>query len=455
LIATWREIVEAAGSRLGLMSSNLETHSMEGRNWDAWWRALARRFPAAHRPHFWGYGEDPASVLVYGIGQLEQNRSVQPAGTESDPEIENFPYGPWNKSFRQLLAQMALAQVFGSDRLAVSVYDFMGNWPSDEPERGAFLGRVKPMLGWLGDQFGRALEPVGIGVPWHPDQSRRVHTDGTRDWRALGVNTRGWDHWFGPFGFAFQKRPHARVNALAGAMAWCFDEAQLRAWLERGLLLDGPAAAILVERGFGELIGITDTGFITQAEMLYSMEESIDAEFGLRPGAQMSLNAEKPYKHRLLQGVVLDGARVISVLRSPTQEQVGHGAFVFENGIGGRVAVMPWDATAGANLCTQRYAQIRKVVAWLGRGVSCGSVQGGAWLIPQFFTDGRTWRGVVWNASPDASRGFTVLPPEGMGSIARAVHCDADGAMIEAAVSGNRIETERAVHQWEFVVVGI
>jgi hypothetical protein len=453
LIASWRDIAEAAGTRLGLMSSNPETHAMEGRRWDRWWSALAQAQPNTHRPHFWGYSAEHSEVLVYGISMLQENLKVQPAEIESDPEIECFPYGPWNKPYREIVAQMALAQVFGSDRLAISLYDFMGNLPGDDPERARFLGRIKPMLGWMGEQFPRSFRSTGVGVPWHPEMSRRIHTDGRIDWRAIEVNTLGWDRWLAPFGYAYSKWSQPTVNALAGAMPWGFSDEELRTWLQRGMLLDGPAAAVLIERGFSELIGLAEPRFITQETVLYSMEESLASDFGLRPGAQMSLNADKPYKNRLLQGALRDGARLISVLRGPTQQEVGHGAFLFENALGGRVAVMPWDATAGANLCMQRFAQMSKVLAWLGHGVSTGSVQGGAWLVPQFFTDGKIWRGIVWNANADTKAAITVSPPPGMGPITSAVLCTTEGRRLDAKIAGNVVELPKRMAQWEWVVL--
>lgn len=454
LVDMWREIVESAGSRLGLMSSQPEVHAVEGRTWARWWPALAQQRPPVHRPHFWGYSECGSEALVNGIRQMQMNRMVQLEEVESLPEIENFPYGRWNKSFRQTVAQMALAQVFGSNGLAVSLYDFMGNLPSDEPERAAFLAGVKPMLGWLGEQFPPSLTSVGVGTPWHPDMSRLVHTDDQPfEWETLLVDTGGWDHWLGAFGFAFQKRAQKGVNALSGAMPWAFDDATLRGWLGHGLLLDGPAAAVLVKREFGPGLGIEDARFITQEDVLYSMEETVDAEFGLRKEAQMSLNADKPYKERLLQGRLHPNARVISVLKDPLQKKVGHGAFLFENSLGGRVAVMPWDVTAGQNLCAQRHAQLDKVLAWLSRGRSYGAVYGAAWLVPQFLRDGTQWRGVVWNAGADAVREFHVRPPAGMPPITRAVQGDAEGNLIEAYVEHNTIRLAAPLRQWEFVVL--
>jgi hypothetical protein len=167
----------------------------------------------------------------------------------------------------------------------------------------------------------------------------------------------------------------------------------------------------------------------------------------------MSLNAEKPYAEQLLQGRLVPGARAISVLRDPVQRDVGHGAVIFENALGGRVAIMPWNVSAGTNLCTQRQAQLAKTLRWLARGDSLGSVNGGAWLIPQFLTDGTHWRGVIWNASPDAVHTIHVRPPSAMGPIQEAVQCAADGSRLRVPVADNRIVLTKPLHQWEWLVL--
>ena len=453
MIDGWRKVVEAAGSRLGLMSSSLEAHSAEGRRWQRWWPALAQRFPATHRPHFWGYADASSDMLIYGISQMQQNRIVQPEGVESDPEIENFPYGPWNKSFRQTYAQMALAQTFASDRLAVSLFDFTGNLPSDEPERAAFLARAKPTLAWLGGLFTPSQKPVGIGVPWHQDMSRAVRTDGREDWRALEVGTRAWERILGPLGFAFTKEPDPHINALSGAMAWCFDNKTIRDWLTRGLLIDGPAAAILYERGFGELIGLESAQFIAQEDVLYATEESLDGWFGLREGAQISLNGWMNRQPKLLQGRLHEGTRLISVLRSPTYEKVGYGAYLFQNELRGRVGVVPWDASSGFHLYTARRAQLEKMLTWISRDKSRFSVSGGAWLVPQFFAGPPNHVGIVWNAGPDAVSEFTVQVPRSAGLPTRAAHCDAYGRRKPVPMADGKVILPTPMHQWEFVVL--
>ena len=147
--------------------------------------------------------------------------------------------------------------------------------------------------------------------------------------------------------------------------------------------------------------------WITQDDALYSMEECRDPAFALRVGGQISVNSWR-HARRLLQTEVtsaeeVDGVRFISDLRGPTQQIVGQGAFVYENMLGGRVAVVPWDASVDTTpmMDIHRATQIRRIVAWLAASGSVGWVDGGPWLVPQFLRSGAIWRGAIWNAGPD------------------------------------------------------
>jgi hypothetical protein len=453
LITNWRNIVEAEGCRLGLMSSEMGQHAAEGRYWERWWQAFGGDQPPVHRPHFWGYGECAGADLPEFIMRLDQNRSIQPEAIESDPEIECFNYGRWNKPFRQIGAQMALAHILGSTGLNISLYDFMGNDPDDEPERAEFLCAWRPTLDWLADQFPMSLQPMGIGVPWSQEMGRRKHTDGSGNWQSLVCSTRGWGRWLMGAGLACTARPAPAVNAIAGPVAWSCTDEQLHAWLAQGLLLDGGAAHILLQRGFGPHIGVRDGRMITQADACYSVEECRDPAFSLRTGAGISVNAG-PYAATIFQGDLLPGVRLASMLCNPTHEDVGHGLTLFENALGGRVAIVPWQPHDFVVAMTiQRAVQLRNTLRYLAGNSTLGAAEGGPWLTPQFLTDGTIWRGAVWNTSPDAIRAITLTLPEGMPVPTAAVHVDGEGQRHAAQLRDGQLQLDRPLHQWEFVVL--
>jgi hypothetical protein len=455
LASTWREVAGRYGAKLGLMSSGPEMHAMEGRHWQRWWQALSGDTPPIHRPHFTGYGDALGHALPGAIVMLDLNRSIEPPGTEIGPEIENSPHG-WAKSYRQTAAAMTLAQVAGASRLNISPYDYPGNRPGDTPQTAAFLSDWKETLSWLAELFPPTLASYGVGCPWDQEMSYRKQTDAGEQWMELHCRTGGWAAWLGGFGHAFQMRKNELLNALAGDMAWAFTEEDIFWMLARGLLLDGPAAEILARRGFDRYIGLSELRFVSQKEVLYVLEQTLDPEFGLRPEALISVN-DRPSTKKLLQGRLLGGARAISVLLDPKHRVVGHGVTLYENELGGRVAVCPWDTNTtevyNGQRNVQRAAQIRTIVEYLTRGVSLGSAAGSPWLVPQFFTDGNTWRGLVWNAYPDEIRRFAVRLPAGMEGASQVVQVDAHGARTTAEWKDGWVYLPRPLHQWEYVIL--
>jgi len=458
LVTKFRQVIEPYGVQLGLMSSGPMMHAMEGRRWQDWWNALNGNRPTPHRLHFTGYNDTLGSSLPLMIHMMDMNRSLERPDTEIDPEIENFPHG-WNKSLRQTAAQMVLSQISGAHFLYLSLYDYLGNPKEDFSEIEGFLSGWKPTLDWLSELFPPSMQSKGVGCLWSPDQTRYKHAKpGAVTWMdSLFCPTHGWPAWLGGFGVPFQMRPNDRINALGGDMAWAFDEDTLRQMLSQGLLLDGPAALILQERGLGNYLGLVNMRVVTQADLLFSIEELTDERFTQRKGALIDIN-DKPCTQKIIQGIPYPGAELISLLRDPHFREIGHGVVIFENELGGRVAICPWDVNAAENSSGQRTiyraAQIQALVGYLSRGLSQGSVSGSPWLVSQFFCDGQQWRGVIWNASPDAVQEIRVDLPAEMKIIRQAVQLNAEGKKIPANHDDNRtIHLKVPLQQWECVVL--
>ena len=101
------------------------------------------------------------------------------------------------------------------------------------------------------------------------------------------------------------------------------------------------------------------------------------------------------------------------------------------------------------------FGQLKRIVKWLAGANDTGSVDGGAWLVPQFLANPSTWRGVVWNAGPDAVTKFRVHRPVGMPPIRNAWHLTPAGERLAVAVTaeGDTLDLSRPMHQWELVVL--
>ncbi len=73
--------------------------------------------------------------------------------------------------------------------------------------------------------------------------------------------------------------------------------------------------------------------------------------------------------------------------------------------------------------------------------------------MPQFLTDGKTFRAAVWNAGFDPVEGFEIQPPAGWSALRMCLHFDAGGNVAELAVHGGRINLPRPLRQWELAVL--
>ena len=454
LIASWRDLVEAHGKRLGLMSSLPEQHGAEGRRWGDWWKALSSG-PVWHRPHFWPYAETTAPALTLALNTLDQNRSIQPPGVESGPEIECIPYGQWNKPFRQIAAQLVAAQAFGSTHLQLSLYDHMGNDPADEPARADFLHDWKPTLNWLADLFHPSLRTHGVSLPWSEDMGRNLHTKKGGAWSELVCPGRGWAGWLGAAGVATSVHAEGAVVALAGPGVRSFSDAALKEWLARGVLLDGEAARILDERGFSAYTGLSDIRTITQQDVVYATECCTHPLFTRRPGAQLSVNSEffTAFGQHLIQGTLAPSTLEITELRGPRQERCGHGALAYANTLGGRVAIMPWNADTLPCMNTLRADQLARILAWLDPSLRHGRAEGGAWLVPLVLADAQRWRVVIWNAGGDAVEAITWHAPRDLGSPDEAWLIEASGKRWPVKTDAARLILPQPLHQWECVVL--
>lgn len=454
LITQWRECVESHGKRLGLMSSLPEQHAAEGRRWSSWWKAMGGE-RALHRPHFWPYAEVTGCQLPLSIHIMDQNRSIQPPDVSVQPEIESVPYSPWNKSLRQTAAQMTMAQVFGASGLQLSIYDHMGNDPDDDPSRALFLKQWRPALNQVSAWFPPSLRTRGIGVPWSEDMGRHLHTAIGDSWAELVCPSRGWAAWLGAAGLATTVHADGNVIALGGPVVHAFDDGQVAEWLHRGVLLDGYAARLLAQRGFGKYMGMEELSGITQNDRPYAVEACVHADFIFRCGAVISVNSEffTPYGQKLVQGIVSPGAFEITELRGPRQERMGHGITGFVNEWGGRVVITPWNADTSPHMNHLRADQLAKICAFLNGGPACVGVSGGAWLTPLLLTDASGWRLVIWNGG-DTVSSVRCHGPVDIASIKFAYLLKSDASMIPVPIHDPTIQLPVPMDPWECLVIG-
>lgn len=167
----------------------------------------------------------------------------------------------------------------------------------------------------------------------------------------------------------------AAVTAAAGQTLRSYSDAELRQLLAGAVLLDAAAAAVLLERGFGGLIGMREvTKSVHRRELpwVLSAEEFHHPQFG---GARRKyLSATLPNLGTAGKFSILTPAEECEVLSSwvdPDTKRVAPAMTASENSLGGRVVVhgMDYASAFGVDYCHPfRREQLHGVVRWLSAG---------------------------------------------------------------------------------------
>ncbi|GAA3473547.1 hypothetical protein [Nonomuraea roseola] len=404
---TWREaqletldaVRQAVGGRatLGVMSSGLGVASAEGRDWDALFERAG-----AHRPHFAPYSDTVARQLSYSIAMLELQRPLRPSGVEVAPEVENWKHTEWSKSDTQTWSEMVAAHLSGADALLLDLFPFVTGAPQRYPRVGRMLTASRPALDAT---LTPSLTTVGVGVPWWPTAATSLHGDGTM--AGLSADPLRAAEFLLRYGVPIQAGV-AGVTALFGDLAWAVpDPGEL---LRGGLLLDGEAAAILTERGYGHLLGVTVSEVAlrdTPSAVPYAMERVVDG------GELLSVNVQDAVA-RLEAG---PGAEVWTELLGPRFEPWGAGRVSFVNELGGRVHTIAACAPEKLGRCDDGQRLAQKAIRFLGGDFPM--VTGGPHLLPQLARVNGRWRLAIANGSADPARPVVDLAAEPVATLLR------------------------------------
>ncbi|RAG83826.1 hypothetical protein DN069_20060 [Streptacidiphilus pinicola] len=388
-------------SRLGLMSSMLGVASVEGRDWPALFDTLAIGGRVAHRPHFAGYSDQPGRELSFSVWMLEQQRALRPAWAGSEPEIENWPHTAWSKSDTQTWSELVTAQLAGSDALFLNLHPMHSGRAQRYPGIARLLRRSRPALDFVAAEPAGAFESLGVGLPFRQDAAAHVRTRRGGDLAELAVDPGPAADFLLRYGVPVTAGP-ARVNALFGQLAWAFADAEVERLLSGGLLLDGAAAAILVERGFGPLLGIEAAELVERDQHPavpgpYAVERcpTADGEIWLSVNLQPALARLSP----------VPDATVTTLVTTPDGRPWGPGRCHYTNELGGRVAVLA--ATAPEQLPFDDDGQrlLHATVRFLeGERPELPLVSGGPHLVPHFVRTASGHRLAVANGSADPAR---------------------------------------------------
>ena len=354
--------------------SAFEVQCAEGLRWDRYLESLGTPKPY-FRPGLGVYTERPAPACINGLSKCRLAQSVLADRVTLVPEIESYPHSRFNKSTRSVKAHMLLSQIMGNADISLNVYRCTGRIDLETQHEDAWssmLANARPMLQAAADLDTKRDQFEGISLYFNERESRHVRHVTDEPKPIFMYRRRPFDDALPMLGFATQYG-EGSVIAFEGEHVSCLGDDERRERFSRGVLLDGRAAESLFLDGHGELAGITGQ----KPDVGGTREIIEDGAFGLA-GESINIRWEGVAK----QFEWMPEARVASMICDYGGKRTGHGLMLFENELGGRVAVLPYDSqlepfSLGEShqaLCSpsfmsfSRQAQLKAVLEWLNRG---------------------------------------------------------------------------------------
>ncbi len=349
--------------RIGLMTSIPDIHSIENRDWNGLMDVFTdegERYLI--RPHMPPYTEEPPITTTPGfsrqtIANLDRDADIY-------PELENSPRcGPYSGSHAYSAWEMYNAILYGSRGITINHFDNMGMNTYYDRGMGASLGRHRPYFDALMDLRLDDRRARGVKILFSPDVAAHKWTGpgsssggakmytgedpskmkkGDRSLNQLEADSIAWSKAFYVLGVshAFTRSTTAEtgaVFAVSDQTLRCYSDEDIEALLGRRIILDLPSAEILVQRGFGSLIGVDAIKRVALEQAAYSMEEVETAFFGELDGGVRARMCAQRCANPIGALDYSSEVEVLSTIKGPEFEVKFPASGLFTNRMGGMV----------------------------------------------------------------------------------------------------------------------
>lgn len=282
--------------------------------------------------------------------------------TDIQYEHENFPYQLFRKSRSLFAAEMTAAIGAGCSGVALNIMNMFDSPCECEP----YIAKTREITGFLtaaAETFGRS-SCTGIGIPFTEKHFAAVNIDG--DWGSSG----SWGEDFTrcnelsviglPLAYSTEG---AVINVITQNTCFEYSKNELRQMLSSSVLIDVPALEKLHEAGLGDLCGFKVNGRKDTDSIERFTSHSLNGEFaGCHRDCRPSFYGEPIY---LIESSG-QGAETISEIIDFSSRVYGTCGGVYENELGGRVAVFgyyPWHMIQNI----AKVSQLKNVCRWLSR----------------------------------------------------------------------------------------
>lgn len=366
LIAS-RSRAKTPATQLALMCSTPAMHATEHRDWDRIMKAVAGKFPfVVIRPCMGNYSETSPQGLYDSRERISSTLKCVRLPFHSCTEIENWPFSRFSKSVRFTRAQILLSAATRNQSMTFNLYDHLGTAIAEEPQYLEMMRDVRPLTDALVEACPPEARELGIGLLHPEDGPRHTRLETGAEFGQISMGQEPWAMGLQALGLSvtWQKSP---VVAVTGQKLRAYSAA-LDEIFSGGVLLDLSALETLRQMGrAGELAGVDCGESFRRIERETPAEKLSHPDFGGDVERYLTVD-HIPLRVRIGELKPAPGARVISEFVDPDRQPVLPGVVLFENSLGGRVAVIPYDLSEGIRpwfLNWHRQRQLFAVAKWL------------------------------------------------------------------------------------------
>lgn len=437
-------------TRVAVMTSAPDHHSVEGRNWKSFLSALSGKDKPLLRPCFGPYQESDPKVFFSSYLLLEHLKAniKDQYGDAVDfcPEIENTRFTRWAKSLAATKYQLFLGAFSGCPGITLSIFDLEGCVLEEEPEWGEMLREMNPVLNTLAHFSFWNWTSEGIGIITSPDRI----SDSKRSVSNMSslAEGRNWEYVLTKAGIPCK---YVTPNDLKMCSAVALDaftadlltDQELLMVLSKGVLLDARAAAYLEARGFGQYVGVN----VGNKMPCISSSEVLD-QYSHKDGSKIRVTSRiDGYRWSDLK---LNGAEQISTLITPHgSEHVGFSRFV--NSLGGKVYVYAANGSFGEGFYTNFRVKLLKEICADITQKSIVEVDNRSYALVAAKKKDRQHAIMITNMTADVLDNLKISIPE---NVLEATIIRQNGEQINAVVQEDGVACQNiGLHIYESVVV--
>lgn len=387
---------------LGLMTVSLNISTYTGADFHRWFAALRS---AKARPG--GGFFDDAKPFGFVRKAHEINRQIAhypEAVTDIQYELENFPYHRLSKSVHIAMLECTAAIASGTHGVAFNALKGEEGSLEEFHEIMNAIEANKPLWTEM-DRIAGNFRSFGLYPALSPLYEARRSVDNGKWFEPIAVDAASNAYVLSELGLPLSMdSSRSCATVLSGKMAEGYTREELIAVLSGGVLMDGKTLEILTALGLGEHCGVAVEKTYDNGVFERFSSDPINSGFvGENRDARNSLSREIGYVLKPLN----DEVRVLSRLISFTQVDAGPASTIYENSLGGRVAVqgyVPWQLIHSG----VKRTQLLRICDWLSYGQLPVVIDNCLKVVPFFkrAEQGNGWLVLFMNGSFDETGSF-------------------------------------------------